>query len=177
MAFVVGGMAIIFLLVGIGLVLVGIRDGLVMWQVRPRMQAVEGVVTKIETKSQAYRASHNYHTYHVQRYPVIYFHTQNGERRSFCSEMGEVETRYRPRDWFPTPKRKDHKDFDYYVGKTVPVLYDPLEQVTPRIDSWAAVWGGYLIQVMAGFVFAGSSALIWFAFGTKIVTEIGDMLG
>lgn len=177
MAFVIGGMAILFLLVGVGLVLAGIRDGLVMWQVRPRMQAVEGVVTKIETKSQAYRTNHHQHTYHVHRYPVIYFHDQQGERHSFRSEMDEVETRYRSRAWFPTPRRKDHKDFEYYVGKTVPVLYDPLEKVTPRIDSWSAVWGGYLIQVLAGFVFAGGSALIWFAFGTKIVNEIGGMFG
>ena len=170
-------MIILFFLIGSGLIWAGVRSWLDMIRIRPRLLKAQGVVTNIVTESKAMRTSNESRTYAVHRFPVIHFHTQAGEARTFRSEVGEVETRYRHSTWGLTPKRKGAHEFQYVVGQTISVLYDPLGEVPPRLDTWSALNGLSLALIVGGIAFCGASVLLWVIFGAKLVSEIGGRIG
>lgn len=178
MDFLFGALVIIlFFLIGSGLIGAGVRSWLDMMRIRPRLLKAQGVVTNIVTESKAMRTSNGSNTYDVHRFPVIHFHTPAGEARSFRSELGEVETRYRHSTWGLTAKRKNATEFQYVVGQTITVLYDPLGEVPPRLDSWSALNGLSLALIMGGLAFCGTAVLLGVIFGAKLVSEIGSMIG
>jgi hypothetical protein len=175
--FLFGAMVILlFLLIGLGLLWAGVQSWVQMVRIRPRLLKAQGVVTTIVTESKALRTSNDKRSYAVHRFPVIHFHTQAGEARSFRSEVGEVETRYRPSIW-PTPKRKGSHEFEYVVGQAITVLYDPLDEVPPRIDTWAAFNGLSLALIAAGSVTCGVAVLLAFLFGPNILNGIMGAIG
>jgi hypothetical protein len=178
MDFVFGAfMIILFFLIGIGLLWAGVRSWLDMRRIRPRLLKVQGVVTSIATESKAMRTSNDSRTYAVHRFPVIHFQTQAGEARSFRSEVGEVETRHRHRTWGLTPKRKNATEFQYVTGQAITVLYDPLDEVPPRIDTWSAFNGLSLALLAAGIVTCGVAILLGFLFGANIVNGLRGLMG
>lgn len=170
-------MIILFFLIGVGLIWASVRSWLDMRRIRPRLLQAQGVVTNIVTESKAMRTSNDSRTYNVYRFPVIHFQTQAGEARSFRSEVGEVETRYRHNTWGLTPKRKNATEFQYVVGQALTVLYDPLGEVPPRIDTWSAFNGLSLALLAAGTVTCGVAILFGFLFGANIVNGLRGLLG
>lgn len=175
--FLFGALVIIlFFLIGIGLVWAGVNSWVAMVRIRPRLLKAQGVVTNIVTESKAMRTSNDSNTYNVHRFPVIHFHTGTGEARSFRSEVGEVETRYRRRGWGLTPERKNAQEFQYVVGQAITVLYDPLGEVPPRIDSWSALNGLSLALLAAGTVTCSVAVLLGFLFGANIVNGISGLI-
>lgn len=176
--FLFGAMVILFFfLIGIGLLWAGVQSWVQMVRIRPRLLKVQGVVTNIATESKAMRTSNNERSYAVHRFPVIHFHTQDGEARSFRSEVGEVETRYRRQGWGLTPKRKNATEFQYVVGQAITVLYDPLGEIPPQIDTWSAFNGLSLALLAAGSVTCGVAVLLAFLFGPNILNGIISAIG
>ena len=175
--FLFGAMVIIlFFLIGIGLVWAGVRSWLNMVRIRPRLLTAQGVITNIITESKAMRTSNESKSYAVHRFPVIHFHTQAGKAQSFRSEVGEVERRYRRRAWWPTPKRQRAETFEYVVGQAITVFYDPLGEVPPQIDTWAAFNGLSLSLIAAGSVTCGVAVLLAFLFGPNIFNGIVGLM-
>lgn len=173
MDFLFGALVIIlFFLIGVGLFWAGVRSWLDMQRIRPRLLKAQGVVTNIVTESKAMHTSNASRTYNVHRFPVIHFQTQAGEAHSFRSEVGEVETRYRHRTWGLTPKRKNATSFQYVAGQALTVLYDPLGEVPPRIDTWSAFNGLSLALLAAGTVTCGVAVLLGFLFGANLLTGL-----
>lgn len=176
--FLFGALVIIlFFLIGIGLVWAGVSSWIEMIRIRPRLLKAQGVITNIVTESKAMRTSNESNTYDVLRFPVIHFHTQEGKAHSFRSEVGEVERRYRHYAWLPTRKRQRAETFEYVVGQAIAVLYDPLDEVPPRIDNWSAVNGVSVALIAGGLVACGTSLLLAFLFGSNIVNGISGILG
>lgn len=177
MDFLFGAFVIIlFFLIGSGLIWASVRSWLNMRRIRPRLLKAQGVVTNIVTESKAMRTSNASNTYDVHRFPVIHFQTQAGEARSFRSEVGEVETRYRHSTWGLTPKRKGAHEFQYVVGQAITVLYDPLGEVPPRIDTWSAFHGLSAALLAAGTVTCGVAVLLGSLFGPNIVNGIVGLM-
>lgn len=178
MDFLFGAMVIVlFFLIGVGLIWAGVQSWLQMVRIRPRLLTAQGVVTNIATESKALRTSIESNTYAVHRFPIIHFHTQAGEARSFRSEVGEVETRYRRSIWVLRPKRRGVQEFQYVVGQALTVLYDPLGEIPPRIDTWSAFNGISLAMVAAGSVTCGAAVLLYFLFGANIIKGIIGGIG
>lgn len=170
-----GGMILVFFLVGLGLIWLGLKEWLTVLRARPRLQVVQGVVTRIETRSKQMVANGK-RTYQVHRFPVIHFQTPTGAARSFQSEVGEVEQRYRHQSWW-TPKRQRAEEFEFVVGQSLPVLYDPAEAVPPRLNRWSALFGPSVSFAAGGLVFCGASVLLWFVYRAKILGAIWDIIG
>jgi len=168
---------VLFFLIGVGLLWAGVQSWLQMVRIRPRLLKAQGVVTSIATESKALRTSNESNRYAVHRFPVIHFHTQAGEAHSFRSEVGEVETRYRRRTWGLTLKRQRAETFEYVVGQAITVLYDPLGEIPPRIDAWAAFNELSLALVAAGSVTCGVAVLLAFLFGSNILNGIIGSIG
>ncbi|MFN8493068.1 MAG: DUF3592 domain-containing protein [Caldilineaceae bacterium] len=168
-----GGMILIFLLVGLGLIWLGLKEGLLRLRARPRLQVVKGVVTRIETKSKQMLVNGK-RTYDVHRFPVIHFQTATGEAFSFQSEVGEVEQRYRHPSWW-TPKRKRAETFEFVAGQALPVLYDPAGEVPPCINRWSAIFGPAVTFIWGGLAFCVGSGLLWLVYRTRIINAIWDV--
>lgn len=169
-----GGMLLMFMLVGLGLIWLGLKEWLTILRVRPRLQVVEGVVTRIETKSKRL-ATNGGNTYQVHRFPVIRFHTATGQEQSFRSEIGEIEKRYRGWSWW-TPKRQRAEEFEFVVGQALPVLYDPAGEVAPRINWWSARFGPSVSFVFGGLAFCLASVGIWLVFRARFINAIWDLI-
>lgn len=177
MDFLFGAFVIIlFFLIGSGLIGASVRSWLDMRRIRPRLLQAQGVVTSIATESKALRTSNKLNTYDIHRFPVIHFQMPTGEARSFRSEVGEVETRHRHRTWGLTPKRKNADEFQYVVGQPITVLYDPLGEVPPRIDTWSAFNGLSLALLAAGTVTCGVAVLLGFLFGANILNGLSGLM-
>jgi hypothetical protein len=154
MRFIVGAMMVIFFMVGVGLFWNGLKSLFLMIQRRPRLLSAQGTVLKVERKMdvtgttrQERRRGGN-----ISHYPVIHFLNDKGESVSFRSEVGD----------------KGHTS-SYYTGQVLPVLYDPVGEMPPMIDSWSGVWLMPISLTVAGVVFVGGSLMIWFAFGERIM--------
>jgi hypothetical protein len=59
----------------------------------------------------------------------------------------------------------------YQAGQRVRVLYDPAGIIAPVLDSWAGLWYAIATQFAAGVVFIGAAAVIWVAFGDRILGD------
>ena len=154
MRFIVGGMMVIFFIVGVGLFWNGLKSLYQTSRRRPRLLSAQGTVLKVERKvdvtnttRQERRRGQN-----IAHYPVIHFLNDKGESVSFRSEMGDRGN---------TSK--------YYTGQVLPVLYDPEGEMAPIIDSWSGLWLLPVGLTVAGVLFVGGSLMIWFAFGERIM--------
>ena len=87
-----------------------------------------------------------------------------------------METRYRHRPWGLARKRKNTAEFQYVVGQAITVLYDPLGEVPPRIDTWSALNGLSLALLSAGAVTCGTAVLLGVFFGANIVNGIRALI-
>jgi hypothetical protein len=146
-------MMAVFPLVGLLLIVSGLRGALRRRERLEHMVRLEGVVMTVTRKRQA--GSIVGKRRHQRRgwmfFPVIRFTPPSGEQITFESESGD-----------------GGQTSQYSAGQRLPVLYDPEGQLPPMIDSWWSVWGGALFQVFGGAIFIGGGLLMFVAFGSKI---------
>lgn len=147
MAVVVGLMMAALGLVGVCLLVHFIRELARRLARLPYLERAEGTVTAVKTKELHFQGDAGHAMVH---FPVITFQ-QHGETQTFTSEFGGGT---KPR---------------YLVGQKVGVRYDPTGAIPPMIDSWFGLWLGPVVGVVAGFVFLGGAALIYVAFGRRII--------
>ncbi|HKQ49732.1 MAG TPA: DUF3592 domain-containing protein [Phycisphaerae bacterium] len=150
MRYVVGLMLVAFFLTGVGLFVAGVRGLLHRFAARGRLRSAEGEIIRIEKRQEItdneMRRSAEYH------YPEIKFNPEEGGETIFLSEIGAGARALR-----------------YTVGQKIAVLYDPDGKIPPMIDSWAGIWGPYLVRTIAGPAFIFAAGLIYWAFGNKIM--------
>jgi hypothetical protein len=159
MRFVVGTMLIVFGAAGIFLVSNGVWSLLQTLRRLPHLVGANGVVLKVHSERRFTETNTGggwRPTVIIVNFPVIQFQTDAGETRSFRSSTGDVgrRSRYRP-------------------GQALRILYDPDGQIPPMINSWTGIWFPIVAQSIGGVGFMGGAALIWFAFGDRVLGRIG----
>jgi hypothetical protein len=139
-------------LVGLFLIVAGVRGLCTTWKRRPFLRSAEGIVVGIKTESVINDDSTSSELQLAYR-PILRFTTERGEVREFVSEMGKIGSE--------SPYRK---------GDRLPVLYDPNGVLQPLIDSWFALWGFHVIlTAIAGPLFIGCSVVLFLAFGHRVL--------
>jgi len=98
-----------------------------------------------------YRGAQWVPTSQIANHPIIEFRNQRGELRSFKSELGDIGETSR-----------------YWPGQTVPVRYDPTDEMAPILDEGFGIWNTPLIFTAGALGFLFSAWLIWFGFGDRI---------
>jgi len=150
MRYVVGFMMSAFLVGGAGLFVAGVYALIRRLAARGRLRSAEGEIVRIKKRMKVtdneMRRSAEYH------YPEIQFRPGQGPETKFVSEIGAGARAKR-----------------YAVGQKIGVLSDPEGAIPPMIDSWGGIWGPHLVRTVFGPVFVFGAALIWFAFGDKIM--------
>ena len=166
MRFLAWTMLVVFALVGVFLFCEGIRSLVTAIRRRPHLKRVKGTVMTVE-KTRETRSSADgqgqMHTY-VKFHPVIQFTTELGESVRFRSEMGECYQVIRR--WDGTHTESISR---YSAGQLHEVFYDPEGKIPPCLASWAGFFGPGVAMSVAGLVFVGGSALMWFAFREKLL--------
>jgi hypothetical protein len=166
MRFIAWTMLVAFALAGVFLVWQGIRALVISVCRRPHLKRVKGTVMTVE-RTRETRASAGRHgrmrTY-VKFHPVIQFTTELGESVRFRSEMGESYPVVR--QWDGTHEEPVSR---YSAGQIHEVLYDPEGKLPPCLATWVGLFGPAAAMSVAGIVFMGGAALIWFAFREKLL--------
>ncbi|MBX3012206.1 MAG: DUF3592 domain-containing protein [Caldilineaceae bacterium] len=177
MAFVVSGMLMIFLLGGLGVLGLGLRDLLIMLRVRPRLLSADGVVQAVQRERTPSTTGRK--LVHTAYYPEIQFYTRAGQAITFLSEVGYAESRRRYSTGPTITFGRKHASYPhkYYVGQRLPVLYDPQRELAPRLHTWSAIWGLASFQIAGGVALLGGALLLWLAFGARLVAAWQAFLG
>ena len=150
MRYVAGLMMVAFLLAGVGLFAVGVRQLVRRLATRHRLRPAEGEIVRIESRQEVTDTdSGRTAEYH---YPEIRFRTRPGADTTFLSEIGAGARAAR-----------------YAIGQTIAVLYDPDGKIPPMINSWAGIWAAHLVRTIAGPIFVFGALLIYLAFGERIL--------
>ena len=150
MLYLLSAMIVIFFMAGLWLLWSALRSLLLLLRRLPHLVRVEGEVVALHQK-RIYGSGRRGHS-RIANYPVISFQNQWGETVSFRSEVGDLG---------PVSR--------YAEGQSVPVRYDPSGELSPILDSWLASWGVPVMLACGGLGFFGGAALIWFAFGERIL--------
>jgi len=148
--YLLAAMLVIFCLAGVSLLWSALRSLLLLLRRLPYLVRVEGEVVALHQK-RMYSSGRRGRS-RIANYPVISFQNQLGETVSFRSEVGDLGQVSR-----------------YVEGQSVPVRYDPSGELSPMLDSWWASWGVPVMLACGGLGFVGGAALIWFAFGERIL--------
>lgn len=150
MRYVVGLMMVAFLLGGLGLFAAGVGGLIRRFAVRGRLRPAEGEIVRIECRQECtdYESGRTAE-YH---FPEIRFRPERGGEMTFTSQIGAGARCSR-----------------YAVGQKIAVLYDPDGKIPPMIESWTGIWGPHLVRTIAGPIFICGAALIYWAFGDKIL--------
>ena len=151
MKYVLGLMLIAFPLCGVLLILHAIRGLRRTWMRGPYLQSAVSTVVAVERQRAISSPDDSPSQPSTAYYPILRFTTESGEVKEFRSSFGKLG------DSSP-----------YAIGTTIPVLYDLDGILPPVIDSWFAVWGVDLICLLAGPIFLGGAAIVYFAFGQRI---------
>jgi hypothetical protein len=167
MEYIVGGMMLIFILVGVGLIWQAIKSLLLMASRKSFLIQTTGEIVRIERKRVQRSSGSIRRRAQVANYPVIEFRTQMGELRTFQSEIGDVseDTDFLAGPDAPTGSK-------YRVGQPIAVFYDPGNQMPPVIESLRTVWYTSAMLAGGGAVFIGGGLLILFAFGDRIFAAL-----
>ena len=150
MRYVVGFMVVAFFLGGAGMFVTGALGLIRRFAARRRLRPAQGEIVRLDkrhvvTDNESGRTA-EYH------YPEIKFRPGSGDHTTFLSEIGAGARAQR-----------------YAVGQKIAVLYDPAGELPPMIDSWAGIWGPYLLRTIAGPLFVGAALFIYWAFGDRIL--------
>ena len=146
MAVVIGLMILGFASAGALLLFIFTRELARRLARRPYLERAEGTVTGVVCKPMTMSSDSGGAT--TMHFPVITF-DQQGEARTFTSEVG------------------DGNATRYAVGQRVGVLYDPMGEIPPAIDSWSGLWLAPVMGIVAGVGFVGGAALVYAVFGER----------
>jgi hypothetical protein len=147
----VGLMMFVFLLGGIGLIQMAVKELYIKITRRKILQRAQGYVVNVHKESD-FSVSDNSVSKSIYRFfPEIRFTKADGEAVTFRSETGE-SGRYSK----------------YKIGQAIVVRYDPDNMIAPMIDSWFGIWGAPISMTFAGILLCGASVVIYFCFGAKI---------
>jgi hypothetical protein len=153
MRFIVGAMMVIFFLSGLGMIRYAIGRAWLVFRRRRAMVRTTGIILRVERKvSMAGGTGSGRRGSNIRHFPVVSFEGPDGRRISFQSSVGDSGQTSR-----------------YRTGQPIAVRYDPAGQIGPMVDGWGAIWFEPLIFAFAGLAFIGGAALIWFAFGDRIL--------
>jgi len=151
MKYVVVMFLIAFSLVGLLLLLAGLKG---LWNILrrwPFLKSVVGEIVSVE-QSQSLSSKDDPGTVALVAFrPVVRFTTAEGEMKQFCSATGKLAA--------TSP---------YSIGTSVPVLYDPDNEIPPMLHTWFAMWGVKVACLLGGLVFLGGAALTYAAFGDRV---------
>jgi len=154
MRFIVGAMMVIFFLSGLGMIRYAIGRAWLVFRQRRALVRTTGIVLRVERKVGGIgspgpgRSRGNT----IRHFPVVSFEGPDGRRISFQSTVGDIGETSR-----------------YRTGQPIAVRYDPSGKIGPMVDGWGAIWFEPLIFAFAGLAFIGGAAMIWFAFGDRIL--------
>ena len=151
MRFMVGGMMVAFALGGVSLIVSGLRELAAKISRRHRFETatgtIEGVKRKVLTSMHKAPLRST-----VMNFPIVAFTTRAGEPVTFTAETGDSGDVSR-----------------YEQGQKIVVRYDPAGEFPPMLDDWFGVWMPPVMIAFGGCVFLAGSALIYVAFGDKIL--------
>jgi hypothetical protein len=145
-------MLIVFPLCGAVMILAGVQGLWTTWRRRPFLRSAVGTIVAIETRHVPSRTDTYWTGPYTAYQPIVRFRTESGEVKEFRSAAGKLGR---------SPM--------YRIGTTLPVLYDPDEVLPPTLDSWFALWGGHLACIVLGPIFLGGAALVYVAFGPRLI--------
>jgi hypothetical protein len=152
MRYVVGLTIVLSPLIGLFLIVAGIRGIWTTWKRRPFLRSADGTIVGIKAESVTNDDSSSSELQLSYR-PILRFTTERGEVQEFVSQVGKIGS-----------------ESPYHIGDRVPVLYDRDGVLPPRIDSWFALWGFHVILTgFAGPLFIGCSALLCLALGQRVL--------
>jgi Protein of unknown function (DUF3592) len=167
-------------LVGYFLIRTGLSEIATLRRVRARLLTVEGVVTTIDSQRQSPASDADSKYYTILHFPVIHFHTQAGEKKSFRSEVGDVEKRRKSGHGFSWLFRRKYtveaEQKRFHPGQAVPVLYDPQGEVPPRIKGWAGLWGAGSSMIAGGSAFVLGAVGMWLVFGGRVWAAVSPWI-
>ena len=153
MRYIVGAMMVIFLLGGLGLIRLAIGRAWLVFKRRRALVGTVGIVLRVERKvSRTGSSIGDLRGGNIRHFPVVSFEGPDGRRISFQSSVGDSGRTSR-----------------YRTGQPIAVRYDPAGRIEPMVDFWGAIWFEPLMLAFAGAVFIGGAALIWLAFGDRIL--------
>ncbi|HEV2801934.1 MAG TPA: DUF3592 domain-containing protein [Pyrinomonadaceae bacterium] len=153
MRYVVGVMLILFLLVGIYLVITGLKNFRLRRRLLTDLKRTEGVVLSVTRKQppNTIVKKSRYEKRMWMFFPVIRFNTSSGASMTFESESGDTG-----------------QTSTYSPGQRLPILYDPENRLPPMIDTRWALWGGAFFQTLGGVAFVSGALLLLVIFGDRI---------
>lgn len=166
MKFIVWMMVVAFAFSGCLCLFQAVKEFVIVLRRRASLRKVQGLIISVETTRETRTGADSpsrMRTY-VKFFPVIEFVTELGEKRTFKSETGDYDVVRRG------PDGSQHElKTRYHVGRGIDVVYDPQGELPPRIASFAGIYGPGLGILVAGIGFLGAVALIWFAFGNRLM--------
>jgi hypothetical protein len=148
MAVVILLMMAVFSLGGICLLFIFTRDLMRKVARLPYLQRAEGTVSAIKAQESSIQSDSSANT--VVYFPVITFEMHGGTQ-TFTSAFG------------------DGARNRYSIGQKIAVRYDSCGVISPAIDSWTGMWLPPLIGIVSGFTFLGGAAMVYIAFGKRIL--------
>ncbi|HYF62183.1 MAG TPA: DUF3592 domain-containing protein [Herpetosiphonaceae bacterium] len=153
MRYIVGAMMVVFLLGGLGLIRLSAGLAWKVFQRRRLLVRTVGIVLRVERKvSMGGNPGGGRRGNNIRHFPVVSFEGPDGRRISFQSTVGDMGRTSR-----------------YRTGQPIKVRYDPAGKIAPVVDGWGAIWFEPLIFAFAGLAFVGGAAMIWLAFGDRIL--------
>jgi hypothetical protein len=152
MRYVAGLMVMAFVLGGVGLFAAGARELIRRFVARHRLRPAKGEIVRIEKRQETTDSDSGRTT--VYDFPEIKFRPERGSEQTFISDIGTGERTAR-----------------YAVGERIEVLYDPVGELSPMINSWAGLWVSPLIQIIVGPMFVFAGLFVSWAFGDKILGQ------
>ena len=147
MRFVVAGMMIVFLLAGLVILGISLRELLRKWTRRHRFERADGVIVGVQK-----RTSTGTNRPKIMNFPMVTFKTRAGRKVTATMETGDGGRVSR-----------------YVTGQTLAVRYDPGGEFKPMMDSWSGVWLPNLMGVVCGGGMLFGAFLIYWAFGDRIM--------
>jgi hypothetical protein len=124
----------------------------ITWRRRPFLQSAVGEVIRVEMHHLGVPDSEDDSVYT----PVVRFKTASGKVQTFTSAVS-VGSSSR-----------------YKVRTTIPVLYDPDDEIPPVIDSWMTIWGCHIVFLVMGLLvgFGGAGFLYFMIFPLVLANRI-----
>ena len=154
---------VIFGLGGVGLIGLAIRTFLLRLSRRHSLIRVTGIITEVRQK--------RFHQTGTQKVEIMWHAGSGRSRRSSIQYFPVIAFRNRAGDLitFQSAHGDNGQNSQYEVDAEIDVFYDPAGEMEQIIASWMAMWGEPLLLAFSGLVFIGGSALIWYAFGDRIL--------
>lgn len=169
MEWIVGGMLLIFFLIGLGLLgQTFVSLGRVLAR-RSFLIQTTGQIVRVDRqrliRSRGMKRSGS-HRAQTANYPVIEYRTQLGELRTFRSETGDISED----DFLAGPDAESRSK--YKAGQPIAIWYDPANHIPPVIESFRTIWFSSAMLALAGMVFLGAGLVILVTFGERIVAAL-----